>query len=149
MALAEFEPVEIIISHSPRRVTQIGVRRIADAKLFERMPPEHVRAAQEIHDGFRGITGGLHYKPASWERLDASRSATARARDYLGDCTTHFWRWSREMQRHRMPTAPILDVFVFGHSCRAVDRDRRRRNGWTKGVIDEGLGLYCKGRGWA
>ncbi|MGI9489079.1 MAG: hypothetical protein ACR2RF_24980 [Geminicoccaceae bacterium] len=146
--MAEFEPVEIEISRSPRRVTQMGVRRIVDARLFDSLGYRHEDAAQAIHDGFRAITEGLHYKPAAFERLDRSPGTVVRVRDYLTDCTRHFWRWGQEMQCYRLPTAPILDVFVFGFSCREVDRDRRKRNGWTKSIIDEGLGLYCKERGW-
>lgn len=148
MTLAEFEPVEIIVSHSPRRVTQPCIRRIVDARLFDSLGYRHEDAAQAIYDGFRAITEGLGYKPAGYERLDRAHGTAARVRDYLNDCTTYFWRWTHEMERYRIPRSPIINVFVFGFSCREMDKFKQKRHGWTRSVIDEGLGLYCKERGW-
>jgi len=120
---------------------------VADIRLFESLSPAMERAAQEIYDGFRSITEGLHVKTWAVERVDGSKS-TSNGKDYLADCTNHFWLWGQEMTRCRHSVQPVIDVFVFGHSCRQVDKSRRKRNGWTKARIDEGLGLYCKIRGW-
>lgn len=153
MALAEqderaVEPVEVVLSHTPRRIAHMGVRRKADVKLFANWTPGMEAAAQHIRVGYCAITEGLQFKPAAWERLDVCHATSAKTRDHISDCETWYWRWAAEMTRFRMPMAPILDVIVFGHSCRLVDEARRKRNGWTKSVIDEGLGLYCKERGW-
>ena len=144
----EVEPVEVVLSHTPRRVTQMGVRRKTDVKLFQSWSPSMIGAAQHIRTGFCAITEGLLLKPASWERLDICQGSSARVRDHISDCETWYWRWSKEMLRYRLPMAPILDVIVFGDSCRQSDEQRRKRNGWTKYLIDEGLKVYCKERGW-
>lgn len=155
------EAVEVVIQHKvelgrndkgrlvSKRVTQtreVCRRRLTDARLWGSLSEEQQQAATLIEAGFQITTRGLGAKIQSFERGDRGvpsgndRSASVMA-DYIA--------WARQAVRDRVDHAAIILVLVEGMSLAAVDSARRRRNGFARGHLVEGLNLYCKQQGWA
>ena len=140
------EAVEVTISRSTRRVKEIARRRVVEARLWNAMSEEQQVAAERIARGFQVITAGLGH---GGMRLDVRGGPSygdpwEKARDLIED----YWAWAKRAQRERLNVAAALDVLAFGHSCRDVDRWRRKRKGWARGNLFGGLEVYCGIKGW-
>lgn len=133
------EPIMVRITAERR--TELTRIRISEARLWERLTGFQQHAAGLLEAGFRLVVDGNTVRAASYERLGHQhRNLTDRDEklrsDYLG--------WVAEMQRLHQLVDPVLDVIVFGKSCREVDRDRGRRKGWAADCVKGALWLYVK-----
>lgn len=137
----------VTLRQSGARDKQAAQRRITDARLWDSFSGVQQEAAQQIAFAFESMSQGLGFTTVNWHRLPGCRGANnaveAREKllaDYVG--------WARECHRAGISHSMIIDVLVFGFSCRALDQDRRVRSGWSKRNLQEGLNLYCRMKGW-
>lgn len=141
-------PVEITgIGPTGRPVTLgIAMRRRSEARLWESFTPDHERAALRIGGAFMVIERGVGLQESMLAQAmreggpGGGLPTTALIDDYFA--------WGRECTRRRISHAAIMDVLGYGKSCRQVERDRRRRNGWAREELAQGLDLYCILKGW-
>ncbi|HCS23948.1 MAG TPA: hypothetical protein DIW20_09385 [Rhodospirillaceae bacterium] len=56
--------------------------------------------------------------------------------------------WTKQCHREKISHAMIIDILVFGASCRQQDLDRRLRRGKARKNLMDGLTLYCLLQGW-
>lgn len=137
---------------SPQRTPQLRNlsdvrRRVTDARLWDAMSGAQQDAAQEIAFAFESMSQGLGFTTVNWERLPGCRgpnNAVECREKLLGD----YLGWAKDCHRAGVSHSMIIDVLVFGFSCRALDRDRRVRAGWSRANLLAGLSLYCKMKGW-
>lgn len=125
-------------------------RRIVDARLWEAMRAKEQDAALSIAAAFELLGRGLGYARTDFSRLSSSgggRSA-AQVTEAQSRLIESYMDWARECTRRKLSHAMILDILCFGQSCRAVDRDRRLRNGAAKENLLRGLALYGEMRRW-
>lgn len=122
-------------------------RRITDARLWDRMTGAQQDAAQEIAFAFESMSQGLGFTTVNWERLpgcSGPKNAVECREKLLGDYVT----WAKSCHADGVSHSMIIDVLVFGFSCRALDHDRRARSGWSKRNLMSGLDIYCRMKGW-
>lgn len=122
-------------------------RRILDARLWEAMNGAQQQAALEITRAYEALARGLGYTVSDWERLPGTANTLTPAeihRRMIGNYND----WTALCRRERLSHSMIVDVLVFGVTCRALDRDRRVKKGACRENLMAGLNLYAKLRGW-
>lgn len=121
-------------------------RRLADARLWDSLPPQHQDAALEIACAFENMGRGLGYITSNWERIPGGGAVAAAfcnerlVRNYIA--------WTERCKEARVSHSMIVDVLVFGFSCRALDRDRGAHRGQARRNLAAGLDVYCRMKGW-
>jgi len=121
-------------------------RRIVDARLWDAMTPAQQDAALDIARAFETMGRGLGYAGSDWERIPGGGGHNiAEAQSRL---INFYIDWTKHCHKNRISHALIIDVLVFGFSCRAVDRDRRNRTGTCRQNLMAGLTLYAQLQGW-
>ena len=58
------------------------------------------------------------------------------------DLRRNYYDWIAVMGVHRIPAGPVLDVIIEGKALTEVDRAWRKRKGWTRGLLVQGLQLF-------
>lgn len=141
-------PTEPLTARQPQLRNLADVRRrVTDARLWDGMSGAQQDAAQEIAFAFESMSQGLGFTTVNWERLPGCRgpnNAVECREKLLGD----YVAWARGCHRAGISHSMIIDVLVFGFACRALDRDRRVRSGWSRRNLANGLALYCRMKGW-
>lgn len=138
-------PVFVQTTHN--RKTQRSMRRIVDARLWEAMTPPQQDAALEIAMAAHLATLGIGFKtsPSGMQRIESSPGNQT---DRQAALISFYFSWAKTCKRERLSAACILDILLFGKSCRQVDKERKIRNGSARHNLIEGLKLYCQLRGW-
>lgn len=122
-------------------------RRILDARLWETLPLPQQDAALEIERAYTLMTRPLGYRlsnPAGL-RVDGMTAAPV---EWIAQVQKGYVDWARDCHKAGLLHAAVLDILIFGQSCRQVDRARRMRNGWARDNLGEALALWCRRRGW-
>jgi hypothetical protein len=122
-------------------------RRIVDARLWAALTPAQQTSALEIALAFETLGRGLGYIASDWKRIPGCRGQS-NAADAHARLVNTYIDWTQRCQRKKVSHAMIVDVLVFGFSCRQVDRDRRQRTGTARKNLVDGLCLYCALKGW-
>ena len=138
------EPVEVEIAKKPRRIVQTCRRRIVDARLWDSMSPQQQDAALIIEEGFRILTAGQRIKLQSVERVSPGHfnyEKVARAE-------RRYWEWAIEAVKRRIDHSAIIDILAFGKPLADIDRRRRKKKGYARLALREGLDLFCEMQGW-
>jgi len=115
--------------------------RAGEPRLFALLTEDQIRIAERIARGFHLRTAGLGMRTQTYRWQPTS---TGNAEDWQFDLMRRFTLWAVAVQEAGLSLAAVLDVLVFGNSCRAVDRARRKRNGYVRAQIMEALELYEK-----
>ncbi|MCF8469070.1 MAG: hypothetical protein K9G33_16870 [Sneathiella sp.] len=100
-----------------------------------------MRASEMIARGFHLRTTGLGMRTQSFSWQPKS---TGSADDRQLDLMRRFTVWAVAVQRKGLSLAAVLDIIVFEKSCRTVDRERKKRNGFARSQLLESLDLYRK-----
>ncbi len=98
-----------------------------------------LRAAELILRGFHLRTDGLGMRTQSWGGPPRGRGASE---DWQQALMRRFLHWAVAAQGEGLSVAAALDFIVFGKSCRAIDRERRRRSGYARRNLLDSLELY-------
>lgn len=122
-------------------------RRIVDARLWDAMSPSQQRAAVEIATAFETMGRGLGYVASDWQRIPGATGPSSAAEAHSRLINTYI-DWTRRCHGRKVSHAMVIDILVFGFSCKALDRDRRVRAGAARENLLEGLSLYAEIRGW-
>lgn len=148
------EPVKVMARDlKTNRMVEIGVamRRQSDARLWAWLAkePDFERAAIRIGTAFAHIDRGIGLQQSILAKAMADYSGSIDP-SHIAGLIFDYFAWGKACAQHRPPIshAAIMDVLAYGKPCRLVDQERRRRNGWTKEQLAEGLWLYCQLRGW-
>lgn len=127
----------------PRRRSASGRRQVSNTarepRFFSILTDDQIRIAEKVARGFHLRTAGLGMRTQSYCRLPPS---TGNAEDWQVDLMRHFMLWAVAVQEEGLSLAAVLDVIVFGKSCRSVDRARKRRNGYAREQVLAALDLY-------
>jgi len=113
--------------------------RVADSRLFTQMSVSQARAAERIRLGFQIRTAGLGFRTQSFSRQP---TAPGDIGSWHVELMQGFMAWAMRMQECGLSLTAALDILVFGKSCRAVDKARRKRNGFAKQNLMECLALF-------
>lgn len=122
-------------------------RRIVDARLWDAMGASQQRAALEIAAAFETMGRGLGYVASDWQRVPGATGPSSVAEAHSRLINTYI-DWTRRCHGRKVSHAMVIDILVFGFSCKALDRDRRVRSGAARENLMEGLSLYAEMRGW-
>lgn len=122
-------------------------RRITDARLWDAMSGAQQDAALNIAFAFETMGKGLGYVTSNWERIPGS-SGPGTAADMHARLIHGYVEWTKLCAREKVSHSMIIDILVFGFSCRALDQDRRTARGFSRQNLLAGLSLYCKMKGW-
>lgn len=122
-------------------------RRIVDARLWESMTPAQQEAAISIAAAHEMMGRGMGYVTSNWQRIPGCRGP-AGVSEAHARMMNNYIDWAQKCAKQKVSHAMVLDVLCFGYSCRAVDRDRRLKNGSARENLMQGLTLYCELQGW-
>lgn len=118
-----------------------GQRKAGGSRFFSILSDEQMRASEMIARGFHLRTTGLGMRTQSFSWQPKS---TGSADDRQLDLMRRFTVWAVAVQRKGLSLAAVLDIIVFEKSCRTVDRERKKRNGFARSQLLESLDLYRK-----
>jgi hypothetical protein len=121
-------------------------RRIVDARLWGAMTAIQQIAAMDIAVTVESLSAGLGFAKVDLNHVRGS--AGGNASEAHGHKIRAYFEWAQKCHHLKISHAMILDILVFGHSCRQADRDRRVRAGSARQNLMDGLDLYCKLQGW-
>jgi len=127
-------------SNSPRR-------RIVDARLWDAMSATQQDAALEVAFAFETMGRGLGYVTSDWQRIPGCRGAHNAVESH-GRLIRGYVEWTVMCAKAKVSHSMIIDILVFGFSCRALDKDRRVASGFSRQNLLDGLSLYCEMKGW-
>jgi len=122
-------------------------RRIVDARLWDAMSQAQQSAALEIARAFEMMGKGLGYATSNWERIPGCKGAH-NAVEMHGRFISAYVDWTKRCHKEGVSHSMIIDILVYGFSCRALDRDRRVKAGEARKNLMEGLSVYCEMKGW-
>lgn len=122
-------------------------RRIVDARLWDAMSPTQQDAALQIAEAYETMGRGLGYVTSDWQRIPGA-SGVGNAGAAHSRLIHGYIEWTKQCHREKISHAMIIDILVFGFSCRQQDRDRRLRRGSARKNLMDGLTLYCLLQGW-
>jgi hypothetical protein len=120
-------------------------RRVLEARLWDGLHPSLQDAAVAIERGFSLVTRGMGHKPPSYELGNGGKGGYS---DRDVDAMEDYWTWAKEAQRQRVDHAGIILILVEGMSLTGLDAARRKRKGYAKAELVDGLNLFCRLRGW-
>ena len=137
---------DVTVKLDATRTTHICRRRKADARLFDSLDGDQERAADRIVFAFTSITGPVAVKIQSFDHIPGQ---TPDGREeYLSDVKNAYVAWGQECFRQQISHSAIMDILVYNRAAGDVDACRRKRKGWAKDNLVDGLTLYCKLAGW-
>jgi hypothetical protein len=122
-------------------------RRIVDARLWDAMSAAQQDAALQIAEAYETMGRGLGYVTSDWQRIPGARG-TGNAGAAHSRLIHGYVEWTKQCHREKISHAMMIDILVFGFSCRQQDRDRRLRSGSARKNLMDGLTLYCLLQGW-
>jgi len=120
-------------------------RRVLEARLWDGLHPSLQDAAVAIERGFSLVTRGMGHKPPVYELRGSGKGDFS---DWDSEAMAEYWAWALEAQRQRIDHAAIILVLVEGMALAAVDAARKKRKGYAKEQLLDGLNLFCRMRGW-
>jgi hypothetical protein len=123
-------------------------RRIVDARLWEAMGDARQQAAIEIALAYETMGRGLGYVVSDWRRIPGARGPSNVAEAHARLINAYI-DWTKHCHKAKVSHSMIVDVLVFGFSCRALDRERRVRAGASRDNLLAGLALYAELKGWS
>ena len=142
------EMVEAVVSHQGKRTRAAYRQRVADKRLLEGLTTDELRAFVEIDRARNLAAVSRHVRAQVYERVDFGSAPTQESR-YQNILLRTFDDWSRLILSHeKLDYSAIIAIISEGYSPNKVDRDRRKANGWARGILGGGLGLWCELRGW-
>lgn len=124
----------------------VTVRKVSDARLWESFTSDEEWAAMRIRDAFEMLDRGLGTKSGASETGGMFSGSTGRGIAFTTRVVEYF-EWGKECVRQRVDHSAIMDVLGYGKSCRETDSARRKRKGYTREQLREGLELYLAQNG--
>ncbi|MEX1034641.1 MAG: hypothetical protein WDZ54_01700 [Sneathiella sp.] len=116
-------------------------QRSCESRFFSMLTDEQMRTAELIALGFQFRTSGIGMRTQTFSTLPPS---TGNIEERQSELVRRFMCWAVATQKQGISVAAVLDIIVFGKSCRAVDRERRKRNGFARSQLIGSLDLYNK-----
>ncbi len=136
--IAITEVRECLAEHA-ERLSQ-GARPIELPLAFwKSFSSEQVQAAQNLYYGFQRLYGGSGYRTQDYNFMPKVKSTSQVWGDRYGDL---FIVWAQRVKAERLSLTAMLEILVFGQSCRAVDKKLGRRKGYARKNLAAGLDLY-------
>lgn len=141
------QPLEVVeVNISATRKKQQCVARKWDSRIWKAMTHMEQEAAQQIAWIVNQYSGVANYKV---QKLSGTPPSTAEHDDTrLATMREYYNTWLELCRRYRVCPTSLINIIVLGHSLSRVDRNKRKRKGWAKQNMLDGLGLYCEVRGW-
>ena len=116
-----------------------AMRRRSVPSLYSAFSREERRAAEMIAMGFECRTSGLGFRTQSFSDMP---SCAGRQEEWQVELMQSFMVWAVAVQAESLSIAAALDFLVFGKSCRTIDKERRKRNGYAKSNLLNSLKIY-------
>ncbi len=110
--------------------------RKADRRLWDSFSDDQIRAAQLIYTGFKMRVSGADIRTQVFSCMPRGHF---NLNNTSSDLLEKFAIWSREAHESGISIGCILDIVVFGKSCREVDREHCKRKGFAKKNLLSGL----------
>ena len=136
--------VKICLAAHAQRLAE-GQRPVEPSLAFwKSFSPEQIQAAQNLYYGFQRLYGGSGYRTQDYSFMPKVKSTSQIWGDRYGDL---FLTWVQKVKAERLSLVAILEVLMFGQSCRSVDKQLGRRKGYARKNLAAGLDLYDDLRG--
>lgn len=123
-------------------------KRKMDSRIWDALTDAQRRAAEQIEDGYRGLTAGLGERGMPWgERSGAAKGQGLERRHIPGlERVEAYWDWAQAARYLGISVAAVIAMICDGASARQVDRRHGRRKGWARDNLESALDLYLDQR---
>lgn len=131
-----------VIADCVRRNTEAnknGTIPRSQSSFWQNFAGEHVAAAEKIYRGFV-LTYGAHLPRTQSYQLVPGKGAPVLTR--ASDLEELFAIWARAAANEKILIGTVLDIIVFGKSCRKADQEASKRKGFAKQNLVDALELY-------
>jgi hypothetical protein len=118
---------------------RIRIPRNTGRRLWESLTEIQINSAQNIYLGFQGRFGELGYRA---QNFMWTAKYTGKPEGRLDRLIEIFSDWASHERGVRFDVISVLDLLVFGKSCRDVDKSLRKRKGFAKENLLSGLETY-------
>ena len=137
---APTEAIQLRDIHGAERSRTLTVeRRIVDAKLWDSLTPVEQDAMMAIEAGLRVLSAGIGFKGPSWVFTSGGGFQADSAQQKAAD---NVLTWQRYMLRKQLPFLVTQSIVADGASLRDIDRAYRKRKGWARACLGEGLRVF-------
>lgn len=127
-----------------RQEIQQSRRRKADARVWDSFSPEQEKAAEQIQAAWSVLAGDVNVKIGRY----GSNGGRPLGEDKRVQLVGYYREWANNARKDGFDASAIMEILCYGAGLREVERDRRRRNGWAKDNLHDGLDRYAELRGW-
>lgn len=118
-------------------------RRKQDARIFKDMTPAQESAFELIYYGWRALSSDVIMKSGfDILRVDGGRRTIDPER--TAEMASRYYAWAKACPENDVHVASVINVVCQVASLRASERLYRKRNGWAKPNLINGLELYIK-----
>lgn len=137
--------LEAVIEPLTRRRVGYVLTRRPTRRIWSGLSPVQKRAADYIARGVEGYASRLGISTVRLsERLDTGVADDTWLLDFVAD----YNRWADACRDYRISRHAVVDVLVRGEPLRRVERAHRRRNGWARQNLTDGVQLFCDLKRW-
>ncbi|WP_169568806.1 hypothetical protein [Sneathiella limimaris] len=98
-----------------------------------------IKAASRLYGGFQRLYAGSGVRAQNYTFTPGSRGPYTEPSHELEFI---FSNWARYAGEEGIHVSAVLDIVVFGRSCREVDRTLARRKGFARKNLEDGLSFY-------
>ena len=133
------EEIRRCLSDNAARAASGGGKVRRQGAFWRGFSDGQIRSAQKLYAGFLRLYGGAGFRTQDYRFLPKVRSVAV---DQISVLEESFSRWAREAQGEGISVASVLDIIVFGLSCREVDGKLRKRKGFARKNLEFGLDFY-------
>ncbi|MBL4906404.1 MAG: hypothetical protein JKX94_03055 [Sneathiella sp.] len=113
--------------------------RKPDKRLWDSLSEDQDKAARQIYYGFKLLVGETGFRTQGFSGMPRM---TSNRYDGSSDLVEKYRLWARSVCKTGVSVHGVIDILIFGKSCREVDRELRKRKGFAKKNLLAGLGFF-------
>ena len=127
------------LAENERRLKQGDVPTRQQLAFWRSFSVTQVRNAQFIYAGFQRIYASSGVRTQNYSFMPRAQNNNSERSTRAEEL---FSKWARKGWEVDISVTAILEVLVFGYSCREIDQRHQKRKGFAKQNLIAGLELY-------
>lgn len=151
----DLDPLDWQERHSPTEDYSVRIsgersmvltrRRKQDARLFDKLTNDHIKAMEEINCAYWYIAGEAGYR---FMRYSAEVGGRIPLHGELEKMREAYKEWIDRGARGAFKIKPALSIIIEAKSYTITASSFNKRRSWVKGNFHDSLMTYCEIRGW-
>ena len=124
------------------------VRRLLDARLWDRLDVDQQEAAMQVYGAWRAVTVGVGMRISDPSRPPGAGMGAAQVVEFNVSLRATWQRWVAACKDADLNWRAACEVLCHGKSTREVDSLCQRRTGWCAELLERTLDQWCFIRHW-